>query len=73
MKKSKNFVKNEKRTEFRVKLLMTKEEKNSIIEADNILHERYDLKRNDVLRQFLTNSLSDSRILLLLGFTPKRK
>lgn len=73
MKNCKKEVKSDGRNEFRVKLLMSDEDKKKIEDADQFLRERYDLRRNDVLRRFLTNHLSDGRILLLMGFTPKKK
>lgn len=73
MKNRKKEIKNIDRQEFRVKLLMSGEDKKKIDDADQFLHERYNLRRNDVLRCFLTNHLSDGRILLLMGFTPKKK
>lgn len=52
---------------------MTEQEIGKIHADDKMLRERYGITRNDVVRRLLTESLSDGRILFLMGFTPKKK
>lgn len=73
MKNQKKTEKKVERSKFRLSLLMTEEEKASIHNADLVLQDRYHLGRNEIIRRFLLNHLTDGRILLLMGFTPKKK
>lgn len=73
VEKSTKSQKKEARRKFRIGLLMTEQEIGKIHADDKMLRERYGITRNDVVRHLLTESLSDGRILFLMGFTPKKK